>query len=524
MTSVEFKPLVEQSYDRAQWQRGYRSLKQEYDYWIDEVEGEIPPQLTGTLFRNGPGLFDINGQPIHHPFDGDGMVCAIAFQNGRAHFRNRYIRTEGYVAEQQAGKILYRGVFGTAKSGGWLSNLFDLKLKNIANTNIIYWGGKLLALWEAAEPHRLDPAALETYGLDYLDGVLQPGDPFGAHPWVDPGGETGTPRLINFSIKTGLSSKITVFEFDPSGKLLCQHAASVPGFCFIHDFAITPNYSIFFQNPVHFNPLPFLAGVRSAAECIQFQPTKATKIILIPRKGEGDGETGRRGDGEQTPSSFMGHPSSLPSHSSLLSPLLFETHSGFVFHHANAFEDGDEVVIDSICYESLPSVEPGSDFRDVDFAALDPGQLWRFRVNLITGEIRRYMLEGRCCEFPTLHPARVGRSHRFLYFAAAHAPTGNAPNQAIVKVDVESSDRQLWSAAPWGYVSEPVFVPRHPNHAQLVGAEDDGWILTMVLDARSDRSAIVILNAHDLRQVARLNLKHHVPYGLHGSFTTECFA
>lgn len=148
------------SFDREGWQRGYESQPNEYDYWIDDIVGEIPAGLYGTFFRNGPGLVDINGQRYHHPFDGDGMICAIAFSQGRAYFRNRFVRTEGFVAEQAAGKILYRGVFGTQKPGGWLANVFDNRIKNIANTNVIYWGGKLLALWEAAEPYRLDPKTL----------------------------------------------------------------------------------------------------------------------------------------------------------------------------------------------------------------------------------------------------------------------------------------------------------------------------------------------------------------------------
>lgn len=500
MTSVELRrsQASDLAYCREEWQRGYRSLKEEFDYWIDEVEGEIPVDLKGTLFRNGPGLFDVNGQQLQHPFDGDGMVCAIAFTDGRAHFRSRYICTEGYLAEQQAGRILYRGVFGTDKPGGWWSNLLDFRLKNIANTNVIYWGGKLLALWEAAEPHRLDPYTLDTLGLDYLDGLLQPGDAFGAHPWIDPAceWEGGNPCLVNFSLKTGLSSNLTLHEFDQTGQLRRQRSAVVPGFAFIHDFAITPNYGIFFQNPVSFNPLPFLFGLRSAGECIQFQAGKPTKIVLIPRQGV-DQEKGQ--------------------------PRTLEVQSGFVFHHANAFEDGDEIVVDSLCYESLPSVDPDGDFRETDFDALDPPQLWRFRINLQTGTVARHMLESRCCEFPSLHPAKVGRSHRYLYLGAAHAPTGNAPHQAILKVDVDTGDRQLWSAAPWGYVGEPVFVPRSANPYQLTWAEDDGWVLTMVFDSTRDRSDLVILDARDLSVVARLHLKHHVPYGLHGNFTTEVF-
>ena len=118
----------------------------------------------------------------------------------------------------------------------------------------------MLALWEAAEPHRLDPHSLETLGLDYLDGILEAGDAFSAHPWVDPSCELddNQPCLVNFSLKTGLSSTITLFELNPDGKLLRRHSHAIPGFAFIHDFAITPHYAIFLQNAVSFNPLPFL--------------------------------------------------------------------------------------------------------------------------------------------------------------------------------------------------------------------------------------------------------------------------
>lgn len=481
-------------YEREDWQKGYRSLKQEFDYCIDDVEGQIPAELHGTLFRNGPGLLDVNGQSIHHPFDGDGMISAIAFDQGRAHFRNRFVRTEGFVAEQQAGKILYRGVFGTQKPGGWLANAFDFKLKNIANTQVIYWGGKLLALWEAAEPHCLDPKTLDTLGLDLLDGALQPGAPFAAHPRIDPACEwaDGSPHLVNFSIKVGLSTTITIYELDTAGKVVQQHAHSVPGFAFIHDFAITPNYCLFFQNPVTFNPLPFVAGLRGAGECIKFRPEQPTRILVIPRhKLAGDRPRVQ----------------------------ILETQSGFVFHHANAFEQEDEIYIDSICYESLPAVEPESDYRQVEFAALSPGQLWRFRLNLNTQTVERQLLEARCCEFPTLHPANVGRAYRYAYLGAAHAAEGNAPLQAILKLDLVSGEKQLWSAAPQGFVSEPVFVPRDAM------AEDEGWLLTLVYDATCDRSDLVILDARDLNQgpVAKLHLKHHVPYGLHGTFTPQVF-
>jgi all-trans-8'-apo-beta-carotenal 15,15'-oxygenase len=294
---------------------------------------------------------------------------------------------------------------------------------------------------------------------------------------------------VNFAIKPGLSSTITIYELDTAGKLLRRQSRSIPGFAFIHDFAITPNYCLFFQNPVSFNPIPFMLGVRGAGECVKFQPEKPTRIVVIPRN------------------------SNEPMQ-------MLETQSGFVFHHANAFEQGDEICIDSICYESFPEVEPNSDFREVDFDAIAPGTLWRFTFNLREQTVERRLLEERCCEFPYVHPNHAGRPYRYLFMGAAHNKTGNAPLQAILKLDVTTGDEQLWSAAPQGFISEPIFVPR-PNSNR----EDEGWVLTLVYDANQHRSDVVILDGRDLNQgpVARLHLKHHIPYGLHGNWTPNVF-
>jgi all-trans-8'-apo-beta-carotenal 15,15'-oxygenase len=476
-------PPLTKSYTKQDWRRGYESQPHEYNYEIEAITGVIPPELEGTLWRNGPGLLDINGMPIRHPFDGDGMINAITLKDGKAHYRNSFVKTQAYLEEQAAGKALYRGVFGTQKPGGWLNNIFDIRLKNIANTNVIYWDNKLLALWEAAEPHRLDPATLETIGIDYLDGILQPGDAFSAHPRLDPAG-----ILVNFAIKPGLSSKITLYEISRAGKLLTTHSHTVPGFSFIHDFLITPNYYIFFQNPITYNPLPFLLGWRGAGECLQYQSQQPTKIIFISR------------------------------HAPYKDMQIVETSAGFVFHHANAFEDGETVIIDSICYASLPQINPDVPYHEVDFDTLAPGQLWRFRVNLREHSVEKEMILERCVEFPSIHPDYVGKKYRYVYLGAAHHPHGNAPLQAIVKLDLVTKESQICSFAPRGFAGEPIFVPK-PRGV----AEDEGWLLEMIYDAEYHRSDLVILDAQNLEPVARLHLNNHIPYGLHGSWTEQTF-
>lgn len=495
----------------SDWARGYQSQPNEYADLIDAIDGTIPPELHGTLFRNGPGLLDVGGVPLHHPFDGDGLVAAFSFTAGEVRARSRYVRTTGYLAEQAAGRILYRGVFGTQRPGGWLTNAFDLGLKNIANTNVVHWGGRLLALWEAAEPHRLDPATLETLGLDHLDGVLQAGEPFAAHLHIDPfcHWDGGAPCLVNFATRPVLNTRLTIFEFAPDFRLLRRQELELGGFAFIHDMAITPNYCIFFQNPMRYDALPYALGLRSAAQGLVSEPGRPTRIHIVPR------------------------------HPSLGEPRTFDGPPGFVWHHANAYEAGDQLVIDSVWYDSYYGIAPDQDFRQIDFAALPPGRLARTRLDPATGRVERTFSAERCCEFPVLHPAYVGRPYRYVYLAAGALPQGNGPQQAIWKVDLETGAQQIWSAAPRGFVSEPIFVPR-PRNAEVAGSvtpdvgdpqrntapgEDNGWLLALVYDAERHTSALVILDAQDLARgpLARLWLKAHLPHGLHGSFTSTVF-
>ncbi|BAQ65924.1 carotenoid oxygenase family protein [Geminocystis sp. NIES-3709] len=475
------------SYSLSDWRQGYESQPQESEYIIDNIEGEIPVDLSGTLYRNGPGLLEIYDTPLQHPFDGDGMICSFSFDNGQCFFRNRFVKTREYIEEHKAGKMLYRGVFGSQKPGGWLANLFDIRVKNIANTNVIYWGNKLLALWEAAQPYSLNPENLETIGLDNLEGTLQQEDVFSAHPRIDRQSlfNHGKPSLVNFGIKPGLSSTITVYEFDELGKIIDRYSHITKGFSFIHDFVITPNYCIFFQNPTTYNPLPFIFGLRGAGECVNFESNKPTKIILIPRN---------------TP------------HDQIIT---LEVEAGFIFHHSNAFEvNNTEIIIDSICYSQLSQIDPKSSYKEVDFDKLAPGQLWRFKLNLTTKQVIKELINPRCVEFPSINSENVGRNYRYIFIGASDHPTKNAPLQALLKLDLITKQEQLYSFAPKGFTGEPVFIPKKNPES-----EDDGWVLTLVYDSTYHRSDLVIFDGKNISQpIATLHLKQHIPYGLHGSW------
>ena len=492
---------------RDDWASAFRNVGVELsDVPVSAARGTIPEALVGTLYRNGPGRLERGGQWVHHPFDGDGMITALRFEGGSAVLRNRFVRTEGWQAEEQAGKFVYRGVFGTQKPGGVLANAFDLRLKNIANTHVVRLGDQLLALWEAAEPHALDPDTLETRGLSRLDGLLKPGEAFSAHPRFDPG-HHGSPRMVTFGVKAGPTSTIRLMEFatqdDPAagvkaGQLLAERPDSFKGFAFLHDFAITPHWAVFLQNALAFNPLPFVLGQKGAAQCLASKPGQAGAFWLIPRPGAGNP---------------AGAHASAP-------PLQVPAPEGFVFHHLNAFEtpDGQELVVDSIVYADFPSIGPGTDFRQVDFDSIPEGQLMRCRINLETGAVRQEWLEQRCCEFACVNPARQGLDARYAWMAVAERERGNDPLQAIEKLDLATGERRLWSAAPRGFVSEPLMVPNPDAASADPATEDQGWVLCLVWNGARCASDLVILNAADLSEQAVLELPLAIPHGLHGSW------
>ena len=494
------------AYDRADWDSAFCNVETELTaVAVTAQRGTLPPELQGTLYRNGPGRLERGGRWVHHPFDGDGMVTALRFEAGTARLTNRFVRTQGWLEEEAAGRMLYRGVFGTQKPGGPLANLFDLRLKNIANTHVVRLGDQLLALWEASSPHALDPDTLETKGLTLLDGVLSPGEAFSAHPRFDPG-HHGEERMVTFGVKSGPRSTIRLMEFattgPQAGQLLSQRSDSFNGFAFLHDFAITPNWAVFLQNAVAFNPLPFVLGQKGAAQCLASKPGGQAQFWLIPRDS----------------GAYAGQP-----------PRIVPAPQGFVFHHLNAWEldqagpdgfggqvEGPGLVVESIYYADFPSIGPDTDFRTIDFNLIPEGLLERCTIDLSSNTVRTERLSERCCEFAMVNPRREGLSCRYAWMAVAERETGNDPLQAFKKLDLISGERRVWSAAPRGFVSEPVMVPRPEG-----SAEDDGWVLGQVWNGARSATDLVILDAASMEELAVLELPLAIPYGLHGSFVAS---
>ena len=99
--------------------KGYFSpVDTEYTADTDSLQviGDIPEDLHGMYVRNSHNQMHAP-MGTYHPFDGDGMVHAIHFENRKATYRNRLIRTVGWMAEEGAGgKSLWPGMLEPHKA------------------------------------------------------------------------------------------------------------------------------------------------------------------------------------------------------------------------------------------------------------------------------------------------------------------------------------------------------------------------------------------------------------------------
>jgi all-trans-8'-apo-beta-carotenal 15,15'-oxygenase len=458
----------------ADWHHIFDSLNEEHDYVVDQIEGALPPQLTGTLYRNGPGMNEVGGKPFAHLFDGHGMISQFVFDGGRVHYRNRFVRTDKYELERDADRPQVLS-FGEK---GRLRHLFKMPgAGNAANTSVVLCADNLLALWEGGRPWALDPDTLETRGEHDFDGKLKAVSAFSAHPKYDP--RTG--EMFNFGAEYFPRARIKTYKVDRGGRLTHLQPVSLPFPVMNHDFALTTKHMVFVLDPIIANFRKVMTGRAGFGSSLRWDPSKPTSVVLVPRDGG--------------------------------KPRTIETAPFFHFHVNNAFEDRGDTVVDLVRYDDYSIGENSlTEFRTGGFD--EPSALWRLRVKP-SGELESHQLCPWSGEFPQHDWRRSTMGHRYSYMAGGDR---NVIATGIVKVD---HDTDTWTLHDFGegqVAGEPIFVPRSPD-----SAEDDGWLLSVIYSAPEHRSRLVVLDARDVESepVAVAHLRHHVPLGFHGTFTNR---
>jgi carotenoid cleavage dioxygenase-like enzyme len=237
-----------------------------------KVIGEIPKDLEGAYLRNGPNpIFQPRGR--YHWFDGDGMVHGIEFHDGKATYRNRWIRTEAFAAEQVANRTIWPGLMDRpdpdvprgAGSDGWL--------KDSANTDLVFHNGYALALWyQCGLPYKIDPRTLETLGVERFGGKLERA--VSAHAKVDP--VSGELLFFDYATKPPY---MTYNVVSARGELTHHEPIDLPGSRLPHDMAFTEHYSLLMDLPLFWDPQLLERKVHK----VTYYPELPSRFGILPR-------------------------------------------------------------------------------------------------------------------------------------------------------------------------------------------------------------------------------------------------
>jgi carotenoid cleavage dioxygenase len=453
----------------------YAPITMECDAPDLPVRGEIPRGLAGTLYRNGPNPQFAPRDPLHHHwFLGDGMVHAFRIEEGRVAYRNRWVRTPRFLAERAAGRALF-GPWGMADPAAPATLGTD---SGVANTNVVWHAGRLLALEEAHLPFALDPGTLESLGYHDFAGRLH--GRFTAHPKLDP--ETGEMVFFAYSVGAPLSPGMAYGTVDRDGRVTRFDSFEAPFASMVHDFMVTRRHALFPVLPLAGSLPRAMAGGPPFA----WEPERGARIGVLRR---------------DAPVSAL---------------RWFEGEPCYVFHVLNAWEEGKRILADVMQAEEAP-LFPRADGKPGD-PARQAARLhrWTFDLSGNTDRFTSEPLDDLAAEFPRLDERYAGLPNRHGFYACRR-PGAPAPGMfdAVAHLDHATRRRSVYAVPAGDEVSEPVFVPRAAD-----APEGEGWLLLLAYRGTERRSDLLVLDAQDpaAGPVATVELSHRVPHGFHGGW------
>jgi carotenoid cleavage dioxygenase len=449
-------PPVDNPYLKGQ----YAPLREEFDLASLPVSGRWPRDLRGTLYRNGPNPRFPPPQGYHW-FFGDGMLHAFRIDAGRISYRNRWVRTPKWELEDAAGLALDPK---DPRRKGLNSTL--------ANTSVVWYSGRLLALEEAHAPFEVDPVSLDSRGYHTFDGQLS--GSMTAHPKVDP--VTGELVFFGYAAPGPLTPDIAVGVMGSDGRLRWASRFVAPYASMVHDFLVTQRWIV-----VPIFPLTFSrARAEAGGPVLAWEPEKETHLAVIPRGG-----------GE---------------------PRWFQADPFYVFHAMNAYDDGSGRVI---CHVMEYRDGPGFPRPDGTRPDGPPNAVlvrWTLDVSGDRATFTRSPIDDRPGEFPRIDERYACVPYRHAYF---RSDAGAGSGEGIAYRDVVSGAVAGWHSPDGDACGEPVFVPRGDG-----ASEGDGWLLSTVYRGQQDRSDLLLFDAQDIAAgpVASAHVPHRVPAGFHGMF------
>lgn len=451
-----------------------------------KVTGNVPLWLEGYLIRNGPINIEINGKSPHW-IDGPAMLHTFAFKQGSIIYTNKFLRTDAYTQIFKKSSLEYVGFTTKGPHPLWQKTTSFLTAKNKqplhnANVNVARIANEYVALTETPLPVSFDPQTLETLGTLYYDDNLAHGECFeSAHPHYD----VERKETINYMITFGPTCEYIVYRIkdgSSSREMIAQIPVSEPSY--MHSFAVTENYIILPEIPFQLKPLELILQGKPFIRNFHWHPDRQTHFTVISKAS---GEAVKR----------------------------YTTKPFFTFHNVNAFEYNGNIVCDIICYENPQLIDDLENYtRTPGGTSLPASRFERFTLPLKAEQLSSEILIKRSVEFPRINNAFDGRPYQYTYTIDTRDITNANDIRPLFKINTLKRLITLWEEEGC-YPGEPVFVP-----APQAKAEDDGVILTVVADYKHKGSYLLILDAKTFKELARAQVPHPIPPGLHGDYFT----
>lgn len=450
---------------------GTRSLTDEVVLDDVPVLGTLPPWLQGTLLRNGPARFEAGEGGMRHWFDGLAMLHRFSIADGHVSYANRFLRTKAFAAAEE-GVVGYRE-FASDPCRTLFNRVASLFVQNDISDNAVVnmarLGDRFIAMSETPLPVVFDPMTLQTLGIDDRPPAQLPT----AHPHID----AASGDIINAAVHLGPRSDYRLYTRSATGgtKALAKIAVRRPAY--LHSFGLTSRFIVMTLGPLTVEPTALALSGRPFIENYRWRPRQGTQFIAVERA------TGR----------VAGR---------------WETDPLFVFHHINAFEESCDLVVDLCAYPDAQVIDDLYLDRLRAGAAVSQARPRRFRLPLSGGAVTEQLLADVELELPRIDDSRNTLPYKVVWGTSRVEDFADA----LVRLDVKAGETVTWHE-PGCRPGEPVFVKR-----PCATAEDDGVLLSLVLDSRQGHSSLLVLDAATMDEVARAELPHHIPFGIHGQF------
>ncbi|MEM8710220.1 MAG: carotenoid oxygenase family protein [Planctomycetota bacterium] len=448
---------------------------------VMKIEGKIPAELNGTLYRTAPGQAENHGVVLRHIFDGDAYVSGWSFREGRAWMAGRFVETPEREVELKAGRMQY-SEFGTNPPNDDGSPGPRRRDKNQPSVNLIHWDGQLLGLSEGGPPTAIDPQTLRFKSRWDFHGTMPPHS-FTAHPKFDPSSGEG----YAWGISRERGPTLMVYRLEADGKATPLHQVPLRGAFMVHDMALTKEHLVFLVPPLFFDRASMQKRTATPADALTYDPNQPIQLIVL---GRAHGGSVRR----------------------------FELPGGVLYHHGNAFVEGSILTMDTFLSDDNSLNELLGSFSAPKLEGAMSSATTRLRFNLEKGELveRRKISENQ--EFPRFDERRTGQDVRYLFTAEASSREDPLVFTHLRRQDLLTGDSLRKPAKEGRALGEPVFVPRPDGDEEL-----DGWVLQQGFDGERSVSFIEIRDAGTLDLAARVWSPTNVPLGFHGNFVPNVF-